>query len=227
MPIVARSRSSVNRANAPHGRILHLPDALVQHASNDVVLYCRTSELTQKYNGSLDRQRNAALQAIRQLGVRLCGLVYGQEYGQMSADRQYLRRAIGLARKQNAILVAADLSRLIRAEAFDRRQNWHAAPTPEEIARLFELAAGVPFLATIQRPDMTPVEMHSLATKRGKPGRRSTVDVRLFHEIVQEHQAGKSLRGIAAALGIGVSVVRNVLDQEMPGANGLRVRDIR
>src|SRR5262245_25366664 len=81
------------------------------------------------------------------------------------------------------MVVAPDLSRLIRAEAFCHRTNLEAWPTPDEFARLRELTGGVQ-LATLADPTISERERRSLATKRtGKAGRPKSIDEELAQAI--------------------------------------------
>lgn len=208
MPIITR-RPAAGKARA----ILHLPDALNLHTSNKVVAYCRVSEATQVSNGSLDRQKATERQAIKDSGGRLTAFVYGHEYGKMSADRRHLRIAIASARRHSAILCATDVSRLVRSEAFDKQTNRLADPTPEEIERLLAMALGVPLLATIEHPDLTPAELHSLAVKRGMKakgnpgGRKPRIHYARGVRILSDHEMGLSLGRIAERHDVSKSTV--------------------
>jgi hypothetical protein len=168
-----------------------------------VIGYCRVSELTQVRNGSLERQKQSMLKDIRSSRLNLQELVEGHEYGQLSADRSVLLRAVELGRTHEAGIVAADLSRLLRSEAFDKVTNRLAVPTPEEIEALLALADGVPFVATMAHPDLTPSQLHSLAVRRGMKakghpgGRPSSIDHRIGCMILNDHQGGDSLQQIA------------------------------
>jgi hypothetical protein len=83
-------------------------------------------------------------------------VVSGREYGKLSARRPLLDRAIALARRHKAGIVAADLTRLLRAEAFDKANDRMAVPTAEEVRALLTRAKGVLFLATLADPALTP-----------------------------------------------------------------------
>jgi hypothetical protein len=199
-------------------------------AGTCVVAYCRVSEATQVSNGGLRAQERSALSQVRALGLRLKGFVSGAEYGKLSADRQHLLRAIGLARRHGAGIVAADLSRLLRAESFDKATNRLAVPTPGEVAALRALAEGVPFLATIAPPGMSPSELHSRAVKRGMRatgnpgGRPSSIDFRLAGLIWNDHHGGDSLRRIADRYGLTKSAVQRAvrkMEQALMPARGV------
>lgn len=187
--------------------ILHLPDALDQHSAGTVILYCRVSELAQVHNGSLKKQQDWEQLAVQAEGGRICNTVAGRERGKLSGRRRLLLRAIKEAQHHDAILVARDLSRFVRAEDFNRRTNWHANPTSKEIEQLLELAAGVQ-LATRIHPDCSPAQIHYQATVSGmngaRPGKKSAIedDPKVAVEILEEREfAGWSLSKIAETHG--------------------------
>jgi len=205
----------------PHrdGSILYLPDALKRYPTAGVVLLCRVSEPAQVANGSLARQRDLEIREHRNLGCRLQAIIAGQERGKLSEMRPHLRRAIQLAKTHSAILSTRDLTRLIRAEAFDHCQNWHAQPTREEIKRLLELADGVP-LATRLPPKMSAAELHYQATVGGmnkRPGRKSAIesDPMLAMVILELFEWGEdtSLRKIAECCGVTLRMVQRFIDK--------------
>ena len=202
------TRNSIPKAS--QCGILHLPEALEQHPNNRLVSYCRVSEFAQVYSRSLDRQKATEGRELQKLVGKLYGQVAGRERGKMSNDRPHLREAIRLARKFNAIVCARDLSRLIRAEAYDHVNNWHAQPTRDELERLLELADGVR-LATRLDPDLRPEEIHSIATRSGgKPGRPSTVDDKLYQRVIFSLQDNQSYSSIARFYGISKSMVQRI-----------------
>lgn len=169
-----------------------------------VIAYFRVSEPTQVSNGSLARQQEDGLEDIRALALALKEVVSGCEYGKPSACRPHFLRAIEAARKHNAGIVTADLTRLLRAEAFDKEKNRLAVPTGEEIEGLLKTASGVPFLATIADPSLSPSELHSTATKRGMRqsgnpgGRPSSISFSQGKRILADRRQGDSYGKIAS-----------------------------
>jgi hypothetical protein len=105
--------------------------------------------------------------------VRVRDIEKGVEKGQMSKPRPHLTRLIEDLRKWDGrkIVVARDLARFIRAEAFDEN-NLEARPTPEEFDLLREMSSGI-ILATLEDPAITEAERHRRATVRGGCGRPS------------------------------------------------------
>ena len=114
---------------------------------------------------------------------RVWGFKRGVEQGYMSVKRPALNAATLIARRLGAIIVAIDLSRFIRAEAYCHLTNREAWPTPEEFALLRKMTGGV-VLATLLDPAMTEAERLSWATKRtGKAGRPRSIDDELAARI--------------------------------------------
>lgn len=154
------------------GEILHLPDAFERTGSRRCVLYSRVSSAPEKYDGTLESNTNSAIEQIELLGGRVSVPFDGQESGKLSHSRRILKAALDWVREYPQILVAWDLSRFIRAEAYDRRSNRDAVPTDTEWRQFFELTAGA-MLATIEPPSLTEGERHSRSTKRsGRAGKR-------------------------------------------------------
>jgi hypothetical protein len=192
-----RRRIRVYARPKAFGGVLHLPDALRLYPHLGVVLYNRTSSHSQAGGAErtkLQAKTDAALAAV----LRYCRearqdnpdrvprpvhIVQGVEVGKLSKPRNHLDAAAWHAHFHKSLLVAADLSRFIRAEAYDRRTNRTALPTPEEFQRLRDLTRGVP-LATVERPDLTEDERHSKATRRtGRAGRPRRLDDDLLADI--------------------------------------------
>jgi hypothetical protein len=122
---------------------------------------------------------------------RIRRLVYVIEKGKLSARRPGLIDAADSASHRRAILVAPDLSRFIRSEAYDRlTEKRHAWPTEAEFDRLHEVTFGVP-LATLLPPLLSEDERHSLATRRtGKAGRPRSIDDQLMASIFEAEHFG-------------------------------------
>jgi hypothetical protein len=108
----------------------------------------------------------------------------GIEEGKMSKRRRVLVSAAERARKCGCMVVAADLSRFIRAEQYHRTANRLAWPTAEEFRVLSELTGGV-VLTTVEDPKLDEDERHSIATRRtGKAGRPRVIDDDTMQKIV-------------------------------------------
>jgi hypothetical protein len=169
--------------------VLPLAAAVGRHPDADLVLYNRCSSWGQAGRGKaeLAAKTRAVYRAVRAAAPDrpLRAIVSGVEEGRVldpANPRRHLRdaagRAAGFAARTGrpVILVAADLSRFIRAAAYHRVTNPEAGPTAAEFARLRELTGGVP-LATVADPGMTERERQSAATRRtGRAGRPRRID---------------------------------------------------
>ena len=132
-------------------------------------------------------------------------------------QRRVHGEAIAKARKHGAGIVAVDLSRLLRSESFDKAMNRMAVPTPEEVIALFEVAEGVPFLATIVDPSVPPAELHSRAVKRGmaargkRGGRPQAIDFPTGLRLIRamEDDPSQSFAALGRRFGVGKTTVQN------------------
>ena len=159
---------------------------------------------------------------------KLRRIVLAVEQGKMGAARPTLREAGEVARRRKWIVVAADLSRFIRAASYDRRKNRDARPRDDEFAMLRTLTFGVP-LATVEKPDMSEDERHAKATRRtGRAGRPRAIDYDLAAKIFASvdmifvSHRGRvrwipQLRELAAAFGVAPATVLRLLYRQSPG----------
>jgi DNA invertase Pin-like site-specific DNA recombinase len=196
------------------GGVWYLPD-IVQQYDGRVVLYCRCSERSMVRNGSLERQQHHEVQELFKHGMNLRAIFAGQEYGKLSVPRPTLYEALDRARFHRAILVAADVTRFIRAEAFCRKTNWHAQPTAEEFQQLLEMADGVP-LATRLDPWLSNAEVQGFSTKRSKRhGRPPTIDYPTGIRILEMRADRMPFSAIANELDLTQSSVWRFLQKQL------------
>lgn len=210
--------------------VLHLPDALEKHPDKSLILYNRTSGFGRQSgpNGAnLEDKEQSLYRAVRRLTDRPFRRVVSKagERGKLSAPRRGLIDAAEGAHRYNSIVVASDLSRFLRPEAYDSRRNPNAEPTPEELQRLHEMTGGV-VLATVDPPWLSEAERHSLATKRtGKAGRPRKIgsdrvaDVFAALGALGLVERGDSLvdkwenpiRNVADHFGVGVATIQAII----------------
>ena len=179
------------------GGILHLPDAFLRHPEADFLTYNRVSSLSGAggiSKAKLDEKTNAVTDAVVAKIIDLIAeaegpvswepvsIIDGVEEGRPSAKRPALLQAFEIALKESlnrrrpVIVVASDLSRFIRSEAYHCRDNPEALVTAEEFAWLNGKPPCV-ILATLEPPWLTEAERNSKAQKRrGKSGRPPTMD---------------------------------------------------
>lgn len=164
------------------GGILHLPKALARYPESKIVVYHRCSswgqagkekiKLIERSDRVQDEVRAKAPNKLKRVAI------YGVEEGKLSVKRPKLIEAAKYASQHKLILVSADLSRFIRAEAYSRRTNREAVPTIEEFALLREMTLNVP-LATLLPPNFSESGRHRVATKRSNcAGRPNSIDLR-------------------------------------------------
>jgi hypothetical protein len=197
------AEGGLNRKRREAGGILHLPDALELYPERRLVLYNRTSgygKQTGQDRSKLAEKQMVLYRAVRKLTDRPLKAVISipGERGKLSAPRPGLTDAARRAWKLNAILVAYELSRFLRPEAYDPRTNPHAEPTADEYRQLHEMTGGV-VLATVLPPWLSEGERHSHATRRtGRAGRPSSMTHDLSLDILDQmgfcHKDGKGRR---------------------------------
>jgi hypothetical protein len=183
---------------------------------------------------------------------------FGVEEGKLSKHRPILLEAVEYAaraatrRGGPVILVAGDLSRFIRSEAYHRWKNPEAWPTPEEFdallaispalsaAKLIRSEAGGVLLATVADPLLTGAERHKLAMERakraGKCGRpREPFPPETAVQILDAlgvpcRRNGRfewehSITVVAGDFDVPRAKVQRFLDEPVPGRKGLRWKD--
>jgi hypothetical protein len=227
------------------GGILHLPDALERYPKKDLLLYNRVSSWGQAGKGKekLVDKTHAVYLALRNVTARrLRRTSRGVEEGKLSEPRTKLVEAAEYATGYGSILVASDLSRFIRSEAYCHETNREAWPTPGEFARLHEITGGV-ILATILNPAITEAERHRWATTRTRRAGRPRVllhrdpkrVLRMLETLgLPSWRDGKrywdtSIAEVAKQFKVPPARVQRFLDAEVPvppGRPGLRWKDL-
>jgi hypothetical protein len=215
--------------------IIHLPDALTNDPASRLAIYHRCSTRGQAGKGkeALIERSRIVMDEIRKAapGKLKHTPFYGVEEGKLSKKRPALVEAANYAKEHSLILVAADLSRFVRSEAYDRRTNHNAVPTEAELRQLHELTFHVP-LATLLPPECTESERHSKATKRSgkRVGREPSLDPVTCWKVLmllgQRDADGNwehSLTAVAKRLAVGRSAIQRLLHTPVPpelGAGG-------
>jgi len=158
--------------------VLHLPVAIGQYPDKGIGVYSRVSSDALAGTGKVKlAEKTNALEARLRVSApdrRYLLPVQGVEKGTFARKRKHLLASIELAVQENAILVAWDLTRFIRALAYHPHKNPRAWPTRQEFAQLRDLSQGV-VLATYVDP---------LMPEYGKGGRYS-------QSIARTHKCGK------------------------------------
>src|SRR5262245_40185224 len=119
------------------GGILHFPDAVELYPDVCIVFFSRVSSWGQagpQKEKLIAKTVQPISEILRLAPCKLRFTVRAVESGKLSRPRKGLIRACEEAHKCGGMVVAPDLSRLIRAEAFCHRTNLEAWPTPDEFA---------------------------------------------------------------------------------------------
>lgn len=168
-------------ARQAFGGILHLPDAFLRYPEAYFLIYNRVTSqgqaggmrgerLQEKTFAVFDAVYEEVERQIAQVDGPASwlpvGMVDGVEPGKMSAGRPALLRCFeialreSLARQKPIIVVAGDLSRIIRSEAFHGRWNPEAKVMPEEFAQLRSMIPPGVVLATLEHPSLSDTRSH-------------------------------------------------------------------
>jgi hypothetical protein len=208
------------------GGILWFPEALERYPDAKFVVYNRVSSWGQAGKGKvlLEAKTDAVVDEVYKLAPkRIRRIVRGIEEGKLSKPRPKLIEATRSAVVRGLLVVTSDLSRYIRPEAFCHRTNREAWPTPEEFDVLRKRTGGA-ILTTLAHPSITESQRGSLATKRGNPGRPSTMTpelaIEILHELGSWHPFAKrwetSVRAFARRVGVTQGLVQRLLSSPVP-----------
>lgn len=128
-----------------------LTEMIKNEQVSEVILYGRTSSRGQRLN----HQLQGARRLIESMGVKVRRSFRDKNKKGTDLDRPGLAKALDAARRRNIPLVAAGISRFVRAADYHAWKSPNEMPTVEEFARFMELAVGVR-LATLNDPDADP-----------------------------------------------------------------------
>jgi hypothetical protein len=169
-----RMASRLYRAEAVAGDYIgYLPDLIERGEVKSITLYGRVSTDVQVRNGSLSDQMRKFKELVQPYAKSPYRIPVVARYGGPESGKQYerskLRRAVAMARRENAVVVADTTDRLIRAEDYDPhdRETWKCRPTDAEYRRFIEANSGVVFATIGKRPDAGPRRTRGYQTKRG------------------------------------------------------------
>jgi hypothetical protein len=143
----------------------HLPDAVT--AGDPVVILCRVSHRNQSKNRNLLGQVQNTRRSVCDLGAEVVAEFSDVASGWVWDERTGFRKAIQLAQRIGATVVAESTDRLIRSKAFHSKSNPGAQPTQDEFLMLQRKADGVQ-LATILHPDTPWREVRGVQSRRGQ-----------------------------------------------------------
>ncbi len=153
--------------------IEYLPDLIERGKVTSIIIYGRVSTHIQERNGSLSDQMRTLIKLTQPYTKSPYRIPVVARYGEVESGKLYerpkLRRAVAMARREEAIIVVDTTDRLIRAEDYDPqdRATWKYRPTDAEYERFIETNSGVTFATVGRRPDAGPRKTRSHQTKRG------------------------------------------------------------
>ena len=148
---LSSNSGSLRKAQAPIASefISHLKALSKAHPKKTVIWYGRVSTDLQRPN--LREARRFETERLRKLGWRVIATSCECANGSIWEERPWLHRAIALARKHGAILVANSRDRLLRADGF-WRSNSSDTLSSADYDELGRISNGVT-IATITHPD--------------------------------------------------------------------------
>lgn len=180
-----------------------------------VVLYCRVSSYTQRWNGNLKAQRRELQRVAERHGLRVLRCFYEVGSG-WRRDREGLQMAATFAAKHNAVLLAESTGRFIRNRNYHSELRPEVCPTDRELEDLRADTQGVP-LATALHPDTNWRAVRAYESLRGRnlipraPGDKVRRRHRLRKEVLKRAFMEYTQREIARLVGIPRSTVRDWL----------------
>ncbi len=172
-----------------------------------VVLLCRISSTGQ--SNSIQSQEKVLKDAVRKVGATVVDMVTAEHSAKGIAwlySRAFLR-ALSLADKNRAVLLAVSLDRFIRAENYNptsvNRKDRDAKPSAYELEQLQDLSRlyGVSLMTLLPVDVGMDQSRQELATS-SRRNRKSRSRIKAEHQsvVVELHQQGMSLRRIARRL---------------------------
>ena len=233
MPIKKSDRDRIV-AEMGDWSLLHLPEALENYPDKALLPYVRVSDESQVSRGDLEKQGDQFRELLEPFGREIYSWEFqAQESGVVGTGNQKLTEAVACTRENDLILVAKDRSRLIRASKEQRRKfskRTQYEPTIKEWFEFYELVRDIPtavYIAPSLPLDGINSEKQKIASSfsPNKPGPTGPDDS-LIAKILRRKQEGCSIRNIAGQLRISQSKVQRVLDKDVPGREGEKLKSI-
>jgi hypothetical protein len=178
----------------------------------DSVVLCARKSFADKNDSLDDQEANLRREALA-AGAKVVGIV---RYEGSGRHPDWLCKAVVVAKKHNAKLVAESTSRFRRNDFYSNRHQEAQARTCE-LEDLRYWTEGLP-LVTHLHPDASPSEERSYQTRRrsnrkrggrpSKPGYKKRRRARLKSKALAMRAAGKSLGEIAKQLGCPRSTIQ-------------------
>jgi DNA invertase Pin-like site-specific DNA recombinase len=186
----------------------HLADVKVEK----VVVFLRESTRGQRQN--MPHQRRAVLRAVAEKGVEVIATVRHVGNGADAATRRELERAVRIARKHGASVVAESSCRFVRPPGYNTWRSPDLRASAKQLRKIKKLADGVQLL-TVLHPDLSNEKVMVAQSKRGqhgtgkkggrppvKAGHRSRRRAKLLPALMELLDQGTSVRDAARQVGV-------------------------
>ncbi len=210
---ILRREDPLSPLGAASDYIEDIDDLLSQDTCLRVVIFCRVSRREQDRTGNLQKQIAWVRAWLWTHNVVVLAVVWDVASG-WKEERVEFKRAVQLAKKCGAVVVAESMDRFIRSRKFNTKTARDAWPTEHEFASLKEDADGVT-LATIFHPNEKWEVVHRHQTIRGY-GLRCVAGEKKFRRQAKFAQViwlwvawGFTYREIQDEVGICFSTVRD------------------
>ncbi len=152
-------------------KYLHHASQFVHSPNRKVVVYHRVSGGGQHNPGSFAWQRRMTKEYVKKRGFEVIDTFENVTCGRYFSHRPKLKKAIALARRHGAIVIAPTRDRFVRAIGY-RGPHETDVPTRGQYEELLRLADGVP-LATILPPGNSPDIVRSVQSHYGQVAARN------------------------------------------------------
>lgn len=196
---------------------------LLSQPNRKVVLWVRVSGREQKRKHNPADQEAYLRHKATKRGFAVVGVVLHTGSGWVIGNPDFLR-AVRMARRRGAILLAETTDRFVRHKDYHSDTNFNAQASESQLAELSRLADGV-VLATYLHPDASPARVRRFQSKRGqwakdnkggrplkkRPGYLKDRKTRLLPRVVKLYEQGHTLREIARRVSVPHTTIRNWL----------------
>jgi DNA invertase Pin-like site-specific DNA recombinase len=184
------------------------------------VVYVRVSTQKQSNNGNLDDQEKRLIDELKARGIQVIVVYREVCAGYCRDERKELIAAIEHAQRENAILVAESLDRLIRPENYEGNRDDNIPLNIQDLEWLKQISGDVP-LTTFIAPCFTAYEIRSNRIRggqerNGRGGRprknrpneyKKRASKEDLQEVLKLSKCGHSVRDIARILERGKSTI--------------------
>lgn len=165
----ARKRADARQISEKVRECIHPLDDHLRITKNVVVavVYVRVSTQKQRNDGNLDDQEKRLIDELKARGIQVIVVYREVCSGYCRKGRKELIAAIDHAQRENAILVAESLDRLIRPENYEGNRDDNIPPNIQDLEWLKQISGDVQ-LVTLISPCFTSYETRSKRIRAGQ-----------------------------------------------------------